>query len=109
MRRALVIALLLAGCGGGIGADEAREAVERAAGTQLREQEPPAPEVEVAYTAAATGQFVQLFVLGSSGDAETMSEAAPPTEGVRTELRENVFVVVAGPRADAVVRAVEGL
>ena len=109
MRRALLIALVLAGCGGGVSAEDAREAVERAAGTALREQEPPTPEVETAYTAADAGEFVQLFVLSSPEDAKTMSEAAPPTEGVRTAVRDNVFVVVAGPRADAVVRAVDGL
>ena len=109
MRRVLLVTLLLAGCGGGVDADDVREAVEGAARTQLREIDPPAPEVETAYTAADAGEFVQVFVLAEPEDAKTMSEAAPPTEGVRTALHENVFVVVAGPRADAVVRAVEGL
>lgn len=117
MRRALALVLVLAGCGGEIGTDDAREAVEDAAGVELREVDPPAPEVQAAYTTSQGGHFIQLFVLKKAEDADTLRDAVPSTAqagAVRTVVKDNVFVVYAASdgtasKGDAVVRAVEDL
>lgn len=117
MRRLLVLAVVLAGCGGGgVSADDARTAVEEAAGVKLAAVDPPAPEVEAAYSAGEGGHFIQLFVLAEAEDAELLEGLVPATaEGgrVRTAVHENVFVVYTATgdddAGDAVVAAVEGL
>jgi hypothetical protein len=117
MLRLLVLALVLAGCGGGdVSPDHARRAVEEAAGVKLAAVDPPAPEVEAAFSAGEGGHFVQLFVLAEAEDAELLEGLVPATaEGgrVRTAVHENVFVVYTATgdddAGDAVVAAVEGL
>ena len=106
---ALVAALALAGCGGGEAAErDVVNAIEEAAGVDLKRGKPPGDEVERVYSAGGSG-LIQVFVLPEPGDAELMEEAAPPAEGVRTVRHENVFVVVGGPKAAVVVDAVRGL
>jgi hypothetical protein len=119
--RILVLALvaaLLGGCGGdGVDPDLARERVEAAAGVALTEQEPPVPEVERAFMAAAEGQYVQLFLLADAADAARLHDLVPGASRrgrVRTAVNRNVYLVYsaaqeAESRGDAVVAAVAGL
>lgn len=117
MRRPVIlVCLLLAGCGGAVSGDDAREAVEEAAGVSLRATEAPAPEVEKAYATTQDGHFIQLFVLRKAEDAEMLADLVPTTaQGgrVRTAVHENVFVVYTttgdDDAGDAVIAAVEGL
>ena len=114
MRRgaAVLLLLVLAGCGGAdtITDEKARDAVEHASGLRLKVLDPPEPEVKTMFAATGKGQFVQLYVLRTDADAKTLGEAVPPGGGtVRSLVHRNLFVVASGTKADAVVKAVAGL
>lgn len=112
---AVALAVMAVGCGGDGGslptAKEVEAAVEKAGGIGLRSVEPPIPEIAAAFTGSDGERFVTVYVLKNPADARTVEKSVPPptTTAVKTLAHGNVFVVVTGPKADAVLQAVREL